>query len=99
VGLDFAWKTYSSAADWTAKVDSKAAIILSLGGVLLGSLIILSVYDKLFTDLLGWRAFARNVGLFTYCIGILLAAFVVFHVSAERRSRKRGKKTTFISEI
>jgi hypothetical protein len=54
-GVEFAWKTHSAIADWTAKVDSKAAIILSMGGVLLGFLVTLSSGARLLAGLTGWR--------------------------------------------
>jgi len=88
-GVDFAWKTHSAISDWTAKVDSKAAITLSLGGVLLGFMITLSSEDRVLADILGWQLIVEYIGLGFTALGVLLAALVVM----PRLNRSRTKAT------
>jgi hypothetical protein len=87
-GIEFGWRTHSTITDWTAKVDSKASMVLSLGGVLLGFFVALSAAHRLFADLHGWRLAAERLGIGSVSLGVFLAALVV----APRLNRRQSKR-------
>lgn len=87
-GLDFAWRTHTAITDWTAKVDSKASIVLGLGGVLLGFCVTLSVRGRALSGLTGWRGITEALGLAIISLGVLLTALVV----APRLTRRAAKQ-------
>lgn len=75
--IKFAWNTHGAITDWTAKVDYKAAIVLSLGGVLLGFFVTLSNGSHLLAHIHGWQLTIERLGLGSSALGVLLAGFVV----------------------
>ncbi|HEY4964156.1 MAG TPA: Pycsar system effector family protein [Candidatus Saccharimonadales bacterium] len=87
-GVEFSWKVHSAITDWTAKVDTKASIILSLGGVVLGFIIALSTNHRILTNLYGWRALFRVAGLTVFSLGVVLAALVVMPRLGRRKSKR-----------
>lgn len=90
-GVEFGWKTHSAINEWTAKVDSKAAIVLSLGGLLLGFIITLSSSGRPLADLQGWHLIVGRVGVGLTALGVLLAAFVVTPRLNRRHTRATWK--------
>lgn len=86
-GISFAWRTHSAITDWTAKVDTKAAIVLSLGGVVLGFFVTLSGRGRILSGLHGWSLVLERAGLSISIIGVLLASLVV----APRLNRRQAK--------
>jgi hypothetical protein len=86
--IDFAWKVHTAVVDWTAKVDTKAAIVLSLGGALLGFFVTLSSTGRALADLHGWRSATCWVGVAAVGSGVLFAAFVVMPRLHSRRARQ-----------
>ena len=75
--ITFAWKTHSAITDWTAKVDYKAAIVLSLGGVLLGFFATLSGSNRPLAHIHGWQLIVERLGLGWSALGVFFAGFVV----------------------
>jgi hypothetical protein len=90
-GVTFAWKVHSAITDWTAKVDYKAAIVLSLGGIILGFFVTLSSNGRLLAHLYGWRLVVERVGLSWSILGVLLAGFVVAPRLNRRLARANWK--------
>ncbi len=88
-GITFAWRTHSAITDWTAKVDTKAAIVLSLGGLLLGFLVTLSGHGRILSGLHGWTLALERAGLSISILGVLLASLVV----APRLNRRQARST------
>lgn len=76
-GVEFAWKVHGAISDWTAKVDAKAAIVLSLGGVVLGFFVTLSVDGRILAHLQGWHLTLERLGIASTAVGVLLATLVV----------------------
>jgi hypothetical protein len=94
-GLDFAWRTHSAIGEWTAKVDTKSSIVLSLGGVILGFLITLTARGRLLADQHGWRLFTLRTGLGVISLGVILAAYAVFP-RLKRRQAKQIWKDNYV---
>lgn len=90
-GVDFAWRTHSAITDWTAKVDTKASIVLSLGVALLGFLVTLSGTHRVFAHLHGWRHVFEITGLCLIAAGVLAAALVVAPRIDRRRARREWR--------
>lgn len=89
--VDFAWRTHSAVTDWTAKVDTKASIVLSLGGVLLGFIVTLSTDQRLLTGLQGRALLVERIGLIFLIGGVGLTALVVAPRINRRSSRRHWK--------
>jgi MFS family permease len=94
-GVTFAWNTHSAITDWTAKVDYKAAIVLSLGGILLGFFVSLSSKGRILDHLHAWRLVVERLGLGWSILGVLLAGFVVTP-RLNRRLAKANWKENFV---
>lgn len=94
-GIEFAWKTHAAVTDWTAKVDTKSAIVLSLGGALLGFFVTLSTNGRILTNLQGWHLIVERIGLASAALGVLFAALVVLP-RLNRRKTKRHWKDNFV---
>lgn len=87
----FAWKTHTAITDWTARVDTKAAIVLSISAAVLGFLVTLSGNGRVLANLAGWRLLVERAGLVAIVLGIMLAASVVLPKLRGRRARKQWK--------
>lgn len=87
-GVEFAWKVHAAITDWTAKVDTKAAIVLSLGGIVLGFFVTLSGSGRALVGLTGWRQVVSSTGIGLASAGVLIAAFVVMPRLNSRSARK-----------
>jgi Pycsar effector protein len=85
--ISFAWRIHSAITDWTAKVDTKAAIVLSLGGVVLGFFVTLSGHGRILSGLHGWSLVLERIGLSITILGVLLASLVV----APRLNRREAR--------
>jgi hypothetical protein len=94
-GVAFAWKTHNAITDWTAKVDYKAAIVLSLGGILLGFFVTLSAQGRLLAGLRTGHVIVERIGLGFTILGVLLAGLVVAP-RLNRRASKSGWRENFI---
>lgn len=87
-GVEFAWHAHSAITDWTAKVDSKASIVLSLGGAVLGFFVTLSASHRALAGLLGWRLLVERAGFLAVALSVFGAALVV----APRLNRRQSKQ-------
>ena len=91
-GVDFGWRTHAAITDWTAKVDTKASIILSISGVLLGFCVTLSTNKRVLAGLEGWHLMVERIGLVGLASGVVLAGLVVMPRLNRRKSKKIWKK-------
>ena len=85
---DFAWKVHAALDAWTAKVDSKASIVLGLETASIGFIVALSAANKAFSQLRGTPLTAFRIGLSLLALGVLLAGATVFPQLSRRRSRR-----------
>lgn len=90
-GIEFAWRVHSATTDWTAKVDTKASIVLGFGGVLIGFLISLSAKGRVLGGLQGWQLLLERIGVGVIALGAILAAFVVLPRLGRRKTWKTWK--------
>lgn len=95
IGNDFAWKVHSAITDWTAKVDTKASIILGFGGVIVGFIVTLSANGRRLASLQGADLIVERIGVCFVLLGVLLAALVVAP-RLNARSVKKSWKSNFI---
>jgi hypothetical protein len=75
-GEAFAWKLHEALQDWTAKVDTKASIVMTLETALLSGVVAFSG-SRRFDYLHGWAPL-HNGGLVLLFASIVLAGGVVF---------------------
>jgi hypothetical protein len=84
-GEAFAWKVHGALQDWTAKVDTKASIVMTLETALLSGVV---AFSRLQTSRpLGW-ALLHNCGLVLLFASIVLAGAVVFPQLSRHNSNK-----------
>lgn len=89
---EFAWKVHSALDSWTAKVDSKASIVLGLETASIGFVVALWSTNKVFVGLRGTQQLFFRVGFATLIIGVVLAGLTVFPQLSRRRAKRIWKK-------
>jgi hypothetical protein len=77
-GTDFAWKVHDALDSWTAKVDTKASIVLAIEAALAGFVITLSGKGGRLAGLRGYRGNLDRVGLIFLIASVLLSLAVVW---------------------
>ena len=87
MAAEFAWRTHSAIADWTAKVDAKASIVLALESAIMAAVITFSGRDRPLSALHGWPLATYRLGILFMAIGIALAGLVVFPYLDRRGAR------------
>ncbi|MGH3695157.1 MAG: Pycsar system effector family protein [Pseudonocardiaceae bacterium] len=85
-GVEFAWKVHGALQDWTAKVDTKASIVMTLETALFSGMLAftrsqVSAYPR------NWSSF-HHCGLVLLFVSIVLAGAVVFPQLHRRDSTK-----------
>ncbi len=88
--VDQAWRIHGAVTDWTGKVDSKAAFVLTIeSAVIAGVATLMSTGHQLEHVHGRWRLVVLIVGLAALAVSVVIAALVVFpnvrrrHVEAE----------------
>jgi hypothetical protein len=87
---DRAWRIYSSHAEWISRVDAKAAVMLALEGVTLGTVIALTDSGRPFSGLNWWGARVS----FAFAVALLFIAIVtsVWAIVPRVRSKHQSRK-------
>lgn len=88
IGVEFGWKVHESLDSWTAKVDTKASIVLAIESAIVGFVVTLSTSDGPLANLRDTRLFLFRAGLLVIAIAALLSLAVVFPQLARRRARQ-----------
>ena len=88
VGVNFAWRTHQALVGWTASVDTKAAITLSLGGVILGFYISQGSSNHILLSAHRWQSVTEIIGMCLTVIGVIISGLVI----APRLNRRLTKK-------
>src|SRR6266508_1679989 len=86
--VDFAWKVHAAQEAWTAKVDGKAAIVLSLETAVLAVLFAVESPRLLLGRLVGWRSVLADTGVGLHVIAVTLAAAAVIPLLGRTRELK-----------
>lgn len=89
-----AWSVYQSNAEWIARADAKASILLALQGVLLGVVVALTEEDRPLSAIHTWYQWA------TVLIGVALLATgaIVSVMAVAPRLRSRAKASVDASD-
>jgi hypothetical protein len=75
--VEFAWRVHAAQEAWTAKVDAKASIVLSLETAVLAALFAVQSPRLLLGRLIGWRSMLADIGVGLHVIAVVLAAAAV----------------------
>jgi hypothetical protein len=75
--VEFAWRVHAAQETWTAKVDAKASIVLSLETAVLAALFAVQSPRLLLGRLTGWRSMVADIGVGFHVIAVVLAAAAV----------------------
>jgi hypothetical protein len=86
--VEFAWKVHAAQEAWTAKVDGKAAIVLSLETAVLAALFAVESPRLLLGRLVGWHSVLADTGVGLHVIAVALAAAAVIPLLGRTREHK-----------
>lgn len=90
--LDIAWRTHAAQESWAGKVDTKASILLTLNGVILGAVLSARVQqDSFIAVLAGSRAVVLAVAVALCAVAGLLAAGVIYPVLGRGHHNGRNR--------
>ncbi|WP_396134598.1 Pycsar system effector family protein [Cellulomonas sp. ATA003] len=95
-GVDFGWRVHNSQEAWTAKVDTKASILLALEGGLLVAVFAGFAEGGTFADVNGWRQNALYASVGLLIIAIISAAAAVFPILGSVREHRQHASENFI---
>jgi hypothetical protein len=87
-GAEFAWKVHDALDSWTAKVDTKASIVLAIEAALAGFVITLSDKGGRLSGLHGHRVDLDRAGLALVGTSVLLSLAVVMPQLGRRKARR-----------
>lgn len=94
-GIDTAWRIHGAIEAWTAKVDTKASIILALESRLLVAVGGFSKTGSLYGELVGREVLAFAVGISLLFFAVFLAGIVV-KPRLRRRATAREYKNQYV---
>lgn len=83
--MEFAWRVHAAQEAWTAKVDAKASIVLSLETAVLAALFAVQSPRLLLGRLTGWRSMLADIGVGLHLIAVVLAAAAVIPMLGRTR--------------
>jgi hypothetical protein len=86
-GAEFAWKVHDALDSWTAKVDTKASIVLAIEAALAGFVITLSSKGGRLSALHGYRVNLDRFGLAFLTASVLLSLAVVWPQLGRRKAK------------
>ena len=87
-GIEFAWRVHAAQETWTAKVDGKAAIVLSLETAVLAALFAVQSPNLLLGRLIGWRSIMSDTGVAFHIAAVVFAAAAVIPMLGPRGRHK-----------
>lgn len=95
-GVEFAWRVHGAQEAWTAKVDSKAAIVFTIQIALLATLIAAHGDGRLIEAMTGARRIAAEVGTVTGLLAVLCSGAAVIPRLGKPDSHERDHKDHLI---
>ena len=87
-GAEFAWKVHDALGSWTAKVDTKASIVLAIEAALGGFIITLSDKGGHLSALHGDRVDLYRAGLVFLILSVLLSLMVICPQLGRRKAKR-----------
>lgn len=92
--VENAWKVHSAIDSWTAKVDVKASIVLSLLSAAFATAILLAQKDQPLAGLDGWNLWVTRAGFLLLGLGVALSGAVVFPQLRRRASDQEWRSNS-----
>jgi len=86
--LEFAWRVHAAQEAWTAKVDAKASIVLSLEAAILAALFAVQSPRLLLGRLTGWRSMLADTGVGLHVIAVIFAAAAVIPMLGRTKAHR-----------
>ncbi|MBD2893478.1 hypothetical protein amrb99_23990 [Actinomadura sp. RB99] len=89
----YAWRVHQALHDWTAKVDAKASVVLTLETAILGMIVVFAQSGKRLRHLSGLETWTFGIGVALLVGAIVLAGAAVFpqlNRLEARRNWRRG---------
>jgi hypothetical protein len=92
IGRDFAWETHRAMTAWTSSVDTKATIVLSISGLLLG--LYLSELSAAHTPIRPhhWQYIVGFAGMALTAAAVIMSGLVVTPRLNRRRTRQNWQE-------
>ncbi|TDD82610.1 hypothetical protein E1293_16400 [Actinomadura darangshiensis] len=84
----YAWRVHQALHDWTAKVDAKASVVLTLETAILSMIILFAGHGKRLDRLSEWETWGFRVGVTLLVCAIVLAGSAVFPQLNRREARR-----------
>ncbi|WAL46564.1 Pycsar system effector family protein [Rhodococcus pyridinivorans] len=94
--IEFGWRTHSAQEAWTAKVDTKASIVLALDGVVLAAIIGGHNEGGVLDQLYGWRNVLQGAAAVLVVLALIVAGLVVRPALGSSREHKRDFRDNLI---
>lgn len=94
--IDFAWHVHGAQEAWTAKVDTKASILLALQGGALFAILAANAERGVLGTLTGCAAVIEVAGAVSLVIGLLSSAIAVFPLLGPVREHRANFRDHFI---
>jgi hypothetical protein len=87
--IEFAWKVHEALNAWTAKVDTKASVVLAIEGAVIGLIVSLAHNEGALSHLHGARHARFIAGCLLLGLGAFLSGLAVFPQLGRLSARKR----------
>lgn len=88
----YAWRVTQALHDWTAKVDTKASVILSLETAVLGLILVFAGAGKPLGHLTGSSVWAFRIGILVLVAAIVTASAAIFPQLNRREARRSWRQ-------
>jgi hypothetical protein len=100
-GIEFAWRVHAAQETWTAKVDGKAAIVLSLETAVLAALFAVQSPNLLLGRLVGWRSIIADIGVAFHITAVAFAAAAVIPLlgPCARHKAEHGNNAIYFGHL
>ncbi|KAB2349600.1 Pycsar system effector family protein [Actinomadura rudentiformis] len=88
----YAWRVHQALHDWTAKVDAKASVILTLETAMLSMIVVFAGSGKRLSRLTGLEVWTFRIGIVLLVCAIILAGSAVFPQLNRREARRNWRR-------
>ena len=88
----YAWRVSQALHDWTAKVDMKASVILSVETAIFGVILLFAGKGKPLGHLTGFSVWIFRIGIFLIILAIVAAGAAIFPQLNRREARMNWRQ-------